>query len=133
MIARQKTGTIWLWMTCCIFFSLACGLSAPVAAGEVLAPTARPVFTPTPSPTVTSSLEPSATPATAIVIALESLNVRNESNEHAQVVKDGWLHNGDTVVFTGKCENGWAQIKWLGIVPPTAWVNADYLAGGFCK
>lgn len=83
------------------------------------------------TPTQALAISPTLTPPISEITALQSLTVRSGPSEHAQAL--AWPLRGATVTLTGKCEEGWAQIKWPGIVPPTAWVKAYYISGGFCK
>lgn len=95
--------------------TLACAVPAAVMTPTVGHDTPKPVVMTTPV-------------MTAVVTASLSLNVRQSPGEHERVI--GALYNGDPVVMTGKCSDGWAQIEWQG---GKAWVNAGYLSENKCK
>jgi len=71
-----------------------------------------------------------ATPTPARVIAIEALNVRESPGEESPTV--GYYKNGDLVSLTGKCDSGWAEIRFFWYGGDTAWVNADFISGRNC-
>lgn len=99
---------------------LACQLQAPHAVMAVMTPTPMPA--PKPIRAVMTLY-----PGTARVIAIQSLNVRQAPGHDNPVI--GALYHGNTVVMTGKCHAGWAEIRWKS---STAYVNARYLSGDPC-
>lgn len=101
-----------LFLLCLVAVILAC--SAPLSmAGPSPTATRQTLFTPT---------------ATRLVaeVSATSLHVRTEP----MGLRVGYLYHGDTVVMTGRCLQGWAQIEWDG---GRGWVNARYLSDNTCR
>lgn len=116
---------------------LACSKATPEEIRHyTLTPTSLPVSTDTGTPVpFSTSAKATAIPSdtasptlSAQVIVIQSLNVRQAAGTDQPGI--GILKSGDIVILTGDCLDGWAEIEWK---ESTAWVNADYLSGGFCK
>jgi len=100
---------------------LACSFAVP---GTVMT-------TPTgakPAVKLVMTVSPTATPISARVTAMQSLNVRENYGHDKRVV--GALYANDLVVMTGNCHGGWAEIVWED---GTAWVNAKFLSSNKCS
>lgn len=90
--------------------------------------TASLTFTVTTSPipvTITTTMTP---PTIVQIVAEQALNIRVGPTEADQVVTT--VLKGESLVITGLCRNGWAQVLWNGA---PAWVNALYISGGYCR
>jgi uncharacterized protein YgiM (DUF1202 family) len=119
---------------------LACSKASPE---EIRHYTLTPSLTPTSTPSLTPSatLDPilsntgildtgTPTPTPARVIAIEALNVRKSPSEDSPTV--GYYKNGDLVTLTGRCDSGWAEIRFVWDGGETAWVNADFISAKNC-
>lgn len=119
---------------------LACSKASPE---EIRHYTLTPSLTPTLTPSLTPAATPNpllantvmvdtdtATPTPARVIAIEALNVRESPGEDSPTV--GYYKHGDLVNFTGRCDSGWAEIRFVWDGGETAWVNADFISGKHC-
>lgn len=117
-----------------LFLSLACSVWIGDKRIVGKATATRPVATSTPLVAVPTTefrlvAVSSSTPTLfADVTALQSLNVRKRAGEDQEVA--GYVFSGDSVILTGNCEQGWAEIVWGD---GTAWVNADYLSENKCS
>jgi uncharacterized protein YgiM (DUF1202 family) len=106
-----------------IFLLVSCNPYLPATSAPATV-TATTQATRTAKPTVT----PSPTPPAVQVTAYRSLNVRVRPGEHERVT--GYLHNGDVIHLSGRCQDGWAQIQWGSGV---AWVNSKFLSENECQ
>lgn len=131
-LAMKKRTSIVLAILSLVLATMACSIwvGDRKIVGEDLPIANTPtqvLATKAPLPTLLPTLPPSPT-LTAQVTALQSLNVRKRAGEDQTVA--GYVFSGDSVILTGNCEQGWAEIVWGD---GTAWVNADYLSENKCS
>lgn len=111
----------YIALLCLVAVSLACVNPPWTATAPTITPTATRFVL------ATRTTEPAATSQVSVT-ATRSLNVRVRPGERERVI--GYLYSGDPVTLIGKCQNGWAQIKFKN---QAAWVNARYLSDNRCK
>ena len=109
---------------CLVALTLACSIPAGTQP-----PATVPTATRSITPAATRLKTPTATsPALAKVIAFEALHVRSAPGYQAEIV--GYLFLDEDVKLTGKCRDGWAEIRWKQDV---AWVNSKFLSDNPCE